>query len=68
VNAYWPDGSLRNDIEPPDPWLDGMADREAYLTEISVPSFADNDGWRLHASMLQPEPLPEPEAEAEAGP
>jgi hypothetical protein len=38
-----------------------------YVTEISVRSFADNDGWRLHAPMLPPEPLPEPEAEPEAG-
>ncbi len=38
-----------------------------YVTEISVPSSADNGGWRLHARMLQPEPLPQPEAEPEAG-
>jgi hypothetical protein len=38
-----------------------------YVTEISVPSFADNDGWRLHARMLPIEQLPEPEAEPEAG-
>jgi len=38
-----------------------------YVTEISVPSFADNDGWRLHSRMLQADPQPEPEAEPEAG-
>jgi hypothetical protein len=37
-----------------------------YVTEVSVPSFGDVQ--RLHARMLQPEPLPEPEAEAEVGP
>jgi hypothetical protein len=38
-----------------------------YVTEIFVPFFADNDGWRLHARMLPIEPLPEPEPEPEAG-
>ena len=40
---------------------------DGYVTEISVPAFADNDGWRLHARMPQAEPLPEPEPEPEAG-
>ena len=38
-----------------------------YITEISVPSFGDNGVQRLHAPMLQPEPLPEAEPELEAG-
>lgn len=40
-----------------------------YVTEISVPSFGDGGVQRLHARMLQPDPLPapEPEPEAEAG-
>jgi hypothetical protein len=63
VSATWPDGSPRNDIEPPDPWLDWAADREAYVTEISVPSFGDGGIQRLHSQMREPEP----EAEAEAG-
>ena len=67
MSATWSDGSPRNDIEPPDPWLDWQAEREAYLTEVSVPSFGDNGIQRLHSRMLQPEPLPEPELEAEAG-
>ena len=67
MSAYWPDGSLRNDIEPPDPWLDSAADRAAYLTEVSVPSFGDGGVQRLHARMLPIEQLPEPEAEPEAG-
>jgi len=37
-----------------------------YITEISVPSFGDGGVQRLHARMLQSEPLPDPEAEAEA--
>jgi hypothetical protein len=40
-----------------------------YVTEISVPTFGDGGVQRLHARMLQPDPLPapEPELEAEAG-
>ena len=36
-----------------------------YVTEISVPSFGDRNGWRLCSGMSQPEPLPEPEPETE---
>ena len=38
-----------------------------YVTEVSVPSFGDGGVQRLHARMLQAEPLPEPEPEPEAG-
>jgi hypothetical protein len=67
VSASWPDGSPRNDIEPPDPWLDSAAEREAYITQVSVPSFGDNGIQRLCSRMRESEPLPEPELEAEAG-
>lgn len=43
-----------------------MVSAPEYVTEVSVPAFADNDGWRLHARMLPPEPLPEPAPEPEA--
>lgn len=67
MSATWPDASPRNDIEPPDPWLDWAAEREAYVTEISVPPSGDNGVQRLHSRMQEPEPLPAPEPEAEAG-
>jgi hypothetical protein len=67
VSATWADGSPRNDIEPPDPRLDWQAEREAYVTEVSVPSFGDNGVQRLHSQMPEPEPQPEPGPELEAG-
>lgn len=67
MSATWPDGSPRNDIEPPDPWLDWKAEREACITEISVLSFGDNGVQRLHSRMREPGSLPEPEMELEAG-
>ena len=38
----------------------------SYVTQISVPVFGDNGIQRLHARMLQPEPLPVPGPESEA--